>query len=380
MKALRKIAVLGVTAGLMATGVLMTTPASADPVSSGFAAVGSDTLDASMNALANGTTASGASVRVAAAGSYFGSFDAFPTGSKIQTKPFGAYFVRPSGSSQGRDALRASITGNLWNGVGISGQVDIARSSSGPGGNANANGLLAYVPYARDAVSYAYKAEDAAAAAVLAELSQAQLNSIYSAAAPTVINGITINPRLPQSGSGTRSFFLGAIGVTTPGAAVPAADNTANGPAENDATVLGTNEIIPFSVANWVAQSNNVAPNTIGSTGVLLGSSIPGTAPFTGSGFEPRAQRAVLRQHHVRPRHLPDRRVRPDRLCLGNLRRQPGQPRDPAHELRHAPVDPGCREDQVRLPGAVQHDGHPRLRDPLTLSIHSKIHNKIERN
>jgi len=284
MKALRKIAVLGVTAGLMATGVLMTTPASADPVSSGFAAVGSDTLDASMNALANGTTASGASVRVAAAGSYFGSFDAFPTGSKIQTKPFGAYFVRPSGSGQGRDALRASITGNLWNGVSISGQVDIARSSSGPGGNANANGLLAYVPYARDAVSYAYKAQDAAAAAVLAELSQAQLNSIYSAAAPTVISGITINPRLPQSGSGTRSFFLGAIGVTTPGAAVPAADNTANGPAENDATVLGTNEIIPFSVANWVAQSNNVAPNTIGSTGVLLGSSIPGTAPFTGSG------------------------------------------------------------------------------------------------
>lgn len=283
MKALRKLAVLGATASLVAAGVLAAGTATAEPVSGSYVAVGSDTLEASMNALANGTSVTGATVRVAAGGNNFGNYDAFPTGSRIQTKPAGPFFVRPSGSGNGVTALRASITGNAWQGQTITGQVDIARSSSGPGANANANGLLAYVPYARDAVAYAYKAADSTAASVLANLTAAQLTAIYSASTPTTISGVTITPRLPQSGSGTRSFFLGAIGVSTPGAAVQSADNTTAGPAENDATVLGSNQIIPFSVANWVAQSNNVAVNTIGSTGVLLGSPL-GVAPFTGSG------------------------------------------------------------------------------------------------
>jgi hypothetical protein len=284
MRVLKKFAVLGVTASLLAGGAMLAGPASAEPVSGSYAAVGSDTLEASMNALANGTTASGSTVRVGTGGNTFGNFDAFPTGARIQTKTAGPYFVRPSGSGNGVTSLRASITGNAWNGTTITGQVDIARSSSGAGTNANVNGLLAYVPYARDAVSYAYKAADSAAAAVLSNLTAAQLTAIYSAATPTDIGGITINPRLPQSGSGTRSFFLGAIAVSTPGAAVPAADNTTTGPAENDATVLGVNQIIPFSVANWIAQSNSIAVNTIGATGVQLGSPTPGAPAFTGTG------------------------------------------------------------------------------------------------
>jgi hypothetical protein len=278
----RKISAIGAATGMLLTGVVLALPASAEPVSGSYAAVGSDTLEASMNALANGTTVTGSTVRVGAGGNNFGNYDAFPTGTRIQTKPNGPNYVRPSGSGNGRDALRASITGNAWQGTVITGQVDIARSSSGPGSNANAAGLLAYVPYARDAVAYAYKAADSAAAAVLADLSTAELTSIYSASSPTVIDGITINPRLPQSGSGTRSFFLGAIAVPTPGTAVPAGDNTATGPAENDATVLGVNQIIPFSVANWVAQSNGAAPSTIGATGVQIGSPT-GVAPFTGT-------------------------------------------------------------------------------------------------
>lgn len=283
MNALNKIASIGVAVGLVVSGVLLATPASAEPVSGSYAAVGSDTLQDSMNALANGTTVTGSTVRIGSGGNFFGNFDAFPTGTRIQTKPAGPYFVRPSGSGNGRDALRASITGNAWQGTVITGQVDIARSSGGPGSNTNAAGLLAYVPYARDAVAYAYKAADSTAAAVLADLSTAELTAIYSASTPTVIDGITIKPRLPQSGSGTRSFFLGAIGVATPGAAVPAADSTATGPAENDATVLGVNEVIPFSVASWVAQSNGAAPSTIGATGVQIGSPT-GVAPFTGTG------------------------------------------------------------------------------------------------
>ncbi len=60
-------------------------------------------------------------------------------------------------------------------------------------------------------------------------------------------------------------------------------NDTGNTTPENDATVLGANEIIPFSVASWVAQSNGAAPSTIGSTGVQIGSPT-GAAPFTGSG------------------------------------------------------------------------------------------------
>lgn len=287
MKAVRKFAALGATAGLVISGLMIATPASADPVSNTFAAVGSDTLDSSMNALANGSTATGATVRVSVGGNFFGSFDAFPTGSLIQTKASGTYFVRPSGSGQGVTALRASITGAAWNGKTITGLVDIARSSSGPGSNANAAGQLAYVPYARDAVAYAYKAATPADAANLANLTSAQLIAIYSASTPTTINGTVVTPRLPQTGSGTRSFWLKALnGGSTelaPGAAVPSTDNAATGPAENDASVLGANQIIPFSAANWIAQSNGIQSNTIGATGVQLGS-IDGVAPFTGSG------------------------------------------------------------------------------------------------
>jgi len=290
MKVLNKLAVLGVTASMRAGGLMLAGPASAEPVTGGYAATGSDTLQDVMNALANGTSITGSTVRVSAAGRNFGNFDAFGS-LAIQTKPSGPYFTRPSGSGAGVNSLRASITGSNYGtpAKSITGQVDIARSSSGPGTDASATGQLVYVPFARDAVAFAYKAADSAAATVLGSLTTAQLTAIYSADTPTTISGITIHPRLPQSASGTRKFFLGAIGVSTVGGAVPAIDKTTAGMPENDASVLtdvatyGVNEIIPFSVASWVAQSNGAAPSTIGATGVLIGSPT-GVAPFTGSG------------------------------------------------------------------------------------------------
>lgn len=276
---LRKLASVGVTLGLLAGAVALAGPASADPVSGSYVLVGSDTLQDSLNAITNGTSVTGSSVRVSAAGNSLGNFDAFGS-ARIQTKPGGPFFVRPAGSGNGVTALRNSITGAPNNGTVITGQIDIARSSSGPGTNANAAGLLLYVPYGRDALAYAYKGDPAA----LANITAAQLTSLYTApsvGAATTINGVVVTPRLPQNGSGTRSFFLGAIGVTaaTLGGAVNDVNNTTP---ENDASVLGANEIIPFSVANWVAQSNGAAPSTIGATGVLLGSPT-GVAAFTGT-------------------------------------------------------------------------------------------------
>ncbi len=283
---IKKIAALGAAVGIVLSGVAFASSASAEPVSNSYAVVGSDTLQDSMNALTNGTGVSGASVRILAGGKTIGNFDAFGSAA-IQTKPGGVYFARPNGSGSGRDALRASVSGANWSvnnnatpARAISGQVDIARSSSGPGTNTNADGRLLYVPYARDAVAYAYKGGTAA----WANLTAAQLKAIYDGTL-TSIDGVAVTPRLPQSGSGTRTFFLNALGYSGSSPVAPAVNDTGNITPENDATVLGDNQIIPFSVANWVAQANNVSGvNTVAAAPtVKLGSAVDGAVPFTGT-------------------------------------------------------------------------------------------------
>lgn len=278
---LNKLVALGAACGIAIAGVGVATSASAEPVSNSYSLVGSDTLQDSMNAIVNGTTITGATVRVTSNNKTLGNFDAFGSAA-IQTKPAGAFFGRPAGSGAGVSALRASITGANYTGNPavparqILGQVDIARSSSGPGGNANANGLLAYVPYGRDALGFAYKGGDSS----WANLTAAQLKAIYECTTTTV-GGVAIKPRIPQSGSGTRSFFLGAIGNPTLGSCV--SDATGTTP-ENDASVLGANELIPFSVANWVSQANGATGiNTTTASGVSFGSAVSGQAAFTGT-------------------------------------------------------------------------------------------------
>jgi len=277
---LKRFAAVTTALGVLVAGGFAAGAAYAEPVSNSYSIVGSDTLQDAVNALTNGTGVTGSNVRVTAGGLSLGNFDAFPStgaGSQIQTKPGGTYFARPSGSGNGVTALRASITGNAWQGKTITGQVDIARSSSSPGGNVSADGKLAYVPFGRDAVSYIYKGGTAA----WANLTGAQLKQIYEGTL-TSIDGVAVNPRLPQSGSGTRSFFLTAIGNPT----LKAGIDTNNTTAENDATVLAAGEIIPFSAASWGAQVTGAAGvNTVAaSTGVSLGSPIAGTPAVTGTG------------------------------------------------------------------------------------------------
>ncbi|WP_438353960.1 hypothetical protein [Microbacterium sp. CJ88] len=279
---LKKLVALGAACGIAIAGIGVATSASAEPVSNSYALVGSDTLQDSLNAITNGTTVSGPQVKVLTANNAtLGNFDAFGSAA-IQTKTAGVFFGRPSGSGAGVNALRASITGANYTGNpavparAITGSVDIARSSSGPGANANANGLLAYVPYARDAVGFAYKG----GAAAWANLTAAQLKGIYECTL-TSVGGVTVKPRIPQSGSGTRSFFLSAIGVSSLGACVTDANGTTP---ENDGSVLGADEIIPFSAASWVAQANGATGvNTTTGAGLAFGSAVAGQAAFTGT-------------------------------------------------------------------------------------------------
>ncbi len=284
---MKKVVALGAALGVTIAGLAIAAPANADPVSNGYVLVGSDTLQDSSNALINGTSVGGSALRVTAGGSTLGSFDAFGSTS-IQTKPSGPYFGRPSGSGDGVKALSRSIDGAVWTKNGISvaipGQVDIARSSSGPA-VANASGPLVYVPFARDAVSYAYKfGSGVTSASGIESLTAAQLTQIYNGTL-TSIGGVTVVPRLPQTGSGTRNFWVGALGVGQSPAGVPDAATTTL--QENNATALtpaaNTIQIVPFSAASWIAQSNNVAPNTVNGSNTLLGS-IDGNAPFTGTG------------------------------------------------------------------------------------------------
>jgi ABC-type phosphate transport system substrate-binding protein len=282
---IKKIVALSTAAGIALAGLAFT-PAHAEPVANSYVLVGSDTLQDSTNALTNGTGASGSYIRVVSGGSTLGNFDAFGSAA-IQTKPNGPFFGRPAGSGAGVNALRASITGNPYSAGGtnttpakvITGQVDIARSSSGPGSNANAAGQLLYVPYARDAVAYAYKGGTAA----WATLSATQLKQIYDGTL-TSIDGVAVKPRLPQAGSGTRNFFLPAIGYASGTTVAPGVTDVGNATPENDASVLGAGEIIPFSVASWVAQANGVTgTNSTTVAGVQIGSPIAGTTPFTGT-------------------------------------------------------------------------------------------------
>lgn len=278
---IKKAVALGAAAAVALAGLALA-PAFAEPVSNSYVLVGSDTLQDSTNALTNGTVISGAAVRVSANGRSLGSFDAFGS-AQIQTKPNGPYFGRPAGSGSGVLALRASITGNAYAPGGtnptpakvITGQVDIARSSSSAA--SNSDGKLLYVPYARDAVAYAYKGGNA----TWASLSATQLKQIFDGTL-TNVGGAAIKPRLPQAGSGTRNFFLSALGYS--GTTAPGVSDQGNATAENDASVLADGEIIPFSVASWVAQANGAtSTNSTTLPGVALGTPIPGSAPYTGT-------------------------------------------------------------------------------------------------
>lgn len=297
----QKAAVLGATAVLTVAGLAFSAvPANAEaPVSpGGYTFAGSDTIQDVVDALINGTTVTGVPVQVKTSGVFNASYDAFPNsgpGSYIQTHaPVSAtdptYFLRPSGSGDGINSMIASnnlLSTTTWtkNGVGynVAGQIDVARSSSGPkttqtAATATASSLD-FIPFARDAVAYAYVEGSSWTQAqkdAFASLDQPTLKSIYQGAI-TNVSGITPRPLLPQSTSGTRKFFLGSsasqgigIGNNNDPAGLGTGDNAYQ---ENTAfgVLTAPGEIIPFSAASWIAQSNGAIPfNSISAANTAL--------------------------------------------------------------------------------------------------------------
>ncbi|MEU5099443.1 Ig-like domain repeat protein [Streptomyces sp. NPDC020996] len=262
MRRTRSTAVL-VAAAVVSGGLVLTSPAYADPTPAGtyrqLVGVGSDTTQDVMNALAgdtvNGKSYAGTAVK-SADGAGIASYDAIEPGtgstsSTIQTRSDGPSFLRPNGSGKGRLALSESLTGDKYPdsaGTSIKGQVDFARSSGTPSTSGTA---LTYIPFARDAVGVAVKGS------ALDTLTVDQLHDIYSGSL-TQVGGQTVHPKIPQSGSGTRKFFLSAIGLTdaTLSPNVPTVQEN-----QGDAALTEDGALAPFSVGSWIAQVNGVAPD-----------------------------------------------------------------------------------------------------------------------
>ncbi|MFC4506879.1 MULTISPECIES: Ig-like domain repeat protein [Streptomyces] len=275
-----------VAAAVVAGGMALASPAYADPTPAGtfrqLVGVGSDTTQDVLNALAgdtvNGTSYASTAVK-SASGAGIASYDAIGSAT-IQTRSGGPSFTRPNGSGPGRTALSSSLTGDkavATDSATIKGQVDFARSSGGPSTSGNA---LTYIPFARDAVGVAVRGPG------LDTLTVAQLFDIYKSGGVRTLNGQTLHPVLPQSGSGTRKFFLNAIGLTE-----GTVDTTLPTVQENQANAALTEDgaLAPFSVGSWIAQNNGIAPDyssTAVSAGAHLASlQLPGdtgaTSPVT---------------------------------------------------------------------------------------------------
>ena len=297
-------------AAVIAAGTAM--PVMADPVSvnkyAELVGLGSDTTMDVMDgiSLALGNVSANDSRLKLASYKAIGSAD-------VVVSADGIAIPRANGSGAGRDALRIAI-GQINSGsvaiapdelgkartavspttAQLAGKFHYARSSSGPSG-AVANGVVTYVPFAQDNMTYATaplnitKIPSDIPLGTVANTSEVSLINIYKGnitkvitdantgdfiklAAPSYVleageEAHTINAYIPQAGSGTRSFWIGQVKITEAditNGVTAAKDVTPTGISvqEHDGTAVATDPyaLVGFSISQWVAQTNGVAP------------------------------------------------------------------------------------------------------------------------
>jgi ABC-type phosphate transport system substrate-binding protein len=262
------------------------TSASADttPQSRDIVGVGSDTIQYALNNLADGaqTGATFTAGYNAFANGRLVSFNALnpsvPTSDTaaihdtITLKAGTAPITRPDGSGAGKALLF---------GAGNNTGADFARSSSALSATEVAGNLTAF-PFALDELAAAVSAQSTNAPAAI---SVQQLVSIYQG---TVTNwnqiggqnGVIV-PALPQTGSGTRTFFLGQLQAANGGVAIIPA-----------ASVISVQEHDP---AAFNAAPNLVAPFSVGRAGMANATGLVHLESGTANDLHPSftAQRAV---------------------------------------------------------------------------------------
>jgi len=315
-----KVAAVGAALAVGASALLVATTGSAgaDPKQqAALVGVGSDTIQDVMNAYAgenNGINYTPVQSSSATGQRQIISFDATdPAGvdNCITTKVKAPTIYRANGSGSGRNALSRALLGGTFGLAGqcggpksVGGLIDFARSSS-VGGTGTA---LTYVPFGRDFVGLAYYYKDPVSGNPVngnLSLTKAQITTLYSTstvspATPLTLAGLGVTggalggfagttPVAPcgiQTGSGTYSFFNNTFLGGTTGSDQNATSfcrllaggnvgTAAGGPGrlqESDGAALkakgdaspGTLVVIPYSSANFIAQSNGVAKSQLG--------------------------------------------------------------------------------------------------------------------
>jgi ABC-type phosphate transport system substrate-binding protein len=188
-------------------------------------------------------------------------------GDPIVTKAGCNPIARPDGSSAGITALEAN-TPDPANPNDFC--IDYAGSSRGvqAGDPGCTTGGICFVPVAGDAVTWAARDPAGGGTDAPATLTRLQLKGIYQC---KITNWATvggqsapIKPFLPQASSGTRTFWLTALGggVTPikPGSCVSTSHNTLQDNQGITPALNSPEAIVPYSVADYIAQVYHDAP------------------------------------------------------------------------------------------------------------------------
>lgn len=239
----RKILAGAVAATLAGSAVaLSATPASAavdpddttfTPTTADIVGVGSDTSQHAMKLFADAVNASGqlpGGVRMASYAATGGGTIPLPT----------AAVNRPNGSGAGKSALYGS---------GNNTDVDYARSSSSQSTAETQAGLQSF-PFALDTLVMAVSGSVASHAPTA--LTEAQIVGIYKGEIKnwSEVGGTAgvIKPKIPQSGSGTRSFFTSQLQRMNNGVAVTLAASVQEVQEHDDTAIKNDPDAIaPFS-------------------------------------------------------------------------------------------------------------------------------------
>jgi ABC-type phosphate transport system substrate-binding protein len=236
------------TASIVAASVAFMAPAHADPtfvpVDSDIVGVGSDTSQFALSYLADGKDAI-AGYNAGKTAARLVSFDA-TGGGTIVLKQGSAAVTRPNGSGAGKALLY---------GAGNNPDVDYARSSSAVNATEKSAGLFAF-PFAKDTLALA-TAKTSSAPTTIAPADMVKIyNGTYTNwnQVPGGTAGV-IAPKIPQAGSGTRSFFTDQLKAANGGVAVTLAP-----------TVVEVQEHDPASIQN---DANAVAPFSVGRNAVI---------------------------------------------------------------------------------------------------------------
>ncbi|MFB7911435.1 MULTISPECIES: PstS family phosphate ABC transporter substrate-binding protein [unclassified Kitasatospora] len=265
---MRKTAAKLLTVAALATSLVTVASGSAladptgTPAAQDIVGVGSDTTQAVLNQFSTDYNA------YLGAGStlpHLYSWDA--TGSSpITTKTGATSIARPNGSGAGISALKNNTSAT----------VDFARSSRGP--QSTDPNTFDFVAYATDAVAWAAPNNGDAPA----NLTTQNLKDIYNCNITTwdqidpSLPSNTIKPYLPQANSGTRSFFLSVLGISTIKPCVTEGVQENEG---SDTNLSDPDALVPYSVAHYIGQVYYGKGSGSDVQGPLTIRSIDNTAP-----------------------------------------------------------------------------------------------------